>query len=97
MTFNLSSDLEITCNGEQMEQLTKWGKPGARMSGVRGCPAYEKWLRDEKRRLKKDTLRQVKIVKHPERPVVSLWVDMNYERIGCGVYVKKTRPLAEED
>ncbi len=75
MTFNLSDNLEITCNGEQMEQLTKWGKPGARMGGVRGRPAYGKWLRDEKRRIKEDDLRDAKIVKHPERPVVSLWVN----------------------
>ena len=81
MTFNLSDNLEITCNGEQMEQLTKWGKPGARMGGVRGRPAYGKWLRDEKRRIKEDDLRDAKIVKHPERPMVSLWVDTNYEKI----------------
>lgn len=81
MAFNLSDNLEITCNGEQMEQLTTWGKPGARMSGVRDRPTYEKWLITEKKRIKEDTLRQAKIVKHPERPMVSLWVDMNYEKI----------------
>ena len=94
MTFNLSSDLEIACNGEQMEQLTIWGKPKARMSGVRGRPTYEKWLIAEKKRFKAGSSREAKIVKHPKRPVASLWVDMNYEKIDGGVYVKKTEPIS---
>ena len=76
MSFNLSDNLDITCNGEQMEQLTKWGKPDKRMIDVRGRPRYEKWLRAEKKRIKEDVLRQAKIVPHPKRKgLVSLWVD----------------------
>lgn len=75
MSFNLSDNLDITCNGEQMEQLTKWGKPDKRMIDVRGRPRYEKWLRAEKKRIKEDVLREAKIVKHPDRLMVSLWVN----------------------
>jgi len=94
MTFNLSSDLEIVCNGWEMEQLTKWGKPHERMMGVRGRPRYEKWLRAEKKRIKEDNLREAKIVKHPDRGFVSLWanercvesVENSYERIRQGEF-----------
>ena len=75
MAWLLNEDLDITCNGEPMEQLTVWCKPDARMDGVRGRPRYEKWLRAEKKRIKEDVLREAKIVKHPERGFVSLWVD----------------------
>lgn len=71
----LLNDLEITCNGEPMYQLTTWGKPHERMLDVRGRPRYEKWLRAEKKRIKEDVLREAKIVKHPERMLVSLWVN----------------------
>jgi len=90
MTYNLSDDLNITCNDEPMEQLTIWGKPDARMAYVRGRPRYEKWLRLEKKRIKEDALREAKIIKHPDRQMVSLWVDErcnesienSYARIG---------------
>lgn len=69
-------DLEITCNGYDMEQLTTWGKPHERMMGVDGRPRYEKWLKAEKKRIKEDNLREAKIVKHPKRKnLVSLWVN----------------------
>ncbi len=89
MTESLSEKLTITCNHYDMEQLTKWGKPREKMGGVRGRPRYEKWLRAEKKRIKEDNLREAKIVKHPKRMVVSLWVnercresvENSYERI----------------
>lgn len=71
----LLNDIDVTCNGEQVEQLTVWGEPDARMGGVRGRPTYEKWLIAEKKRIKEDNLREAKIVKHPKRGFVSLWVD----------------------
>ncbi len=76
MSENLSDGLKVTCNGEILEQLTKWGKPHARLMEVRGRPRYEKWLRAEKKRIKADEFpREVKIVKHPELMLVSLWVN----------------------
>lgn len=92
---NLSNDLTVTCNGEILEQLTVWGKPTTKMRGVRGRPRYEKWLRAEKKRIKSDPFpREAKIVKHPDKMLVSLWVNERswesinsmYERIGQGVY-----------
>ena len=76
MTNNLSRFMEVTCNGHELKQLTKWGMPDVRMRGVRGSPKYEKWLRAEKKRMKEDIFhREVKIVKHPDRVMVSLWAD----------------------
>lgn len=75
MSQNFSTGLVITCNGYEMEQLTKWGKPQARLRGVRGRPRYEKWLRLEKKRIKEDNLREAKIVKHPTLMLVSLWAN----------------------
>ena len=89
MSENLSDGMVVTCNGYAMEQLTIWGKPTAKMLGVRDRPRYEKWLRMEKKRIKEDNLREAKIVKHPELMLVSLWVNErcvesianSYERI----------------
>lgn len=75
MTWLLNENLEITCNGYDMEQLTVWCKPQEKMGGVCGRPKYVDWLRAEKKRIKEDNLREAKIVKHPDRKVVSLWVN----------------------
>ena len=86
-------NFKVTCNGEELEQLTTWGNPTAKMGGVRGRPRYMVWLRAEKRRIKSDEFpREAKIVKHPTQDMVSLWVnerskesiDAMYKRINGG-------------
>ncbi len=73
---NYSENLIVTCNGDILEQLTTWGNPTAKMSGVRGRPRYRKWLQAERRRIKNDPFpREAKIVKHPDKDLVSLWVN----------------------
>lgn len=80
-------DFKATCNGEELEQLTTWGNPTARMSGIRGRPRYGAWLRIEKKRIKSDPFpREVKIVKHPTTKLVSLWADERSPESIAGMY-----------
>ena len=80
-------DFTVTCNGEDLEQLTIWGNPTGRMSGIRGRPRYGKWLQAEKKRIKSDPFpREAKIVKHPEAQLVSLWVDERSPESIRGMY-----------
>ena len=80
-------DFTVTCNGEDLEQLTVWSNPSARMSGVTGRPRHGVWLRAEKKRIKSDPFpREAKIVKHPTAKMVSLWVDERSPESIRGMY-----------